>query len=295
MADVTFLQPTDMEALPESLLGGFRINTGDPKFYSFVKDPDGPGIWFLGKDFTTASNKLTGGTIDTAMIDSDDGDDSANISIEFPDGFPVTAAFGETVFQGDFLAAAEMLLSESDTMTGSDGKDGILGFQGDDTILGKDGNDRARGGAGDDTVKGGKGNDTASGGAGNDKVQGGKGKDTINGGTGKDKLTGNADKDSFVFGVKLKNSNADTITDFQVNKDKIVLDDDVFKKIGNSLSKKEFEIGEKADDKHDRIIYDKKSGKLYYDSNGDKSGNKALFATLDKNLKLDHKDFDIIA
>lgn len=80
----------------------------------------------------------------------------------------------------------------------------------------------------------------------------------------------------------------------KVNKDTIQRDKDIFTGIGNSLSKKEFEIGTKADDKSDRIIYDDKSGKLYHDANGSKSGGKELFAKLDKNLKLDHNDFDMI-
>ncbi|MCP4304331.1 MAG: hypothetical protein GY788_05525 [bacterium] len=72
--------------------------------------------------------------------------------------------------------------------------------------------------------------------------------------------------DIFVFDTALnKNADVDTIADFRVNKDTIGLDRGIFKKVGNKLSKKEFEIGSKAGDKSDRIIYDKKKGDLLYD------------------------------
>ncbi|MCP4382927.1 MAG: hypothetical protein GY798_16160 [Hyphomicrobiales bacterium] len=145
------------------------------------------------------------------------------------------------------------------------------------------------------TVKAKKGNDTLLGQKKKDTLDGGKGKDTLLGREGKDKLTGGRDKDEFVFDTKLNaKKNVDTITDFEINKDKILLDKTIFDGIGRSLSKKEFEIGKKADDKKDRVIYDDKKGKLYHDANGDKSGGKTQFAKLDKKLKLDHNDFDMI-
>jgi Ca2+-binding RTX toxin-like protein len=117
----------------------------------------------------------------------------------------------------------------------------------------------------------------------------------LSGGTGKDELTGDTGSDHFVFDVKLKKSNVDTITDFEVNQDVFVLDRTYFKGIGGKLNKSEFEIGKKADDNKDRIIYDDKTGKLYHDRNGDKPGKMKLFAITDKHLKIDHHDFDMIA
>ena len=146
-----------------------------------------------------------------------------------------------------------------------------------------------------DTLTGTGEEDTLNGRNGKDTLKGLAGNDVLDGGRHKDKLTGGDGADAFIFADKLKNKWADTITDFEVNEDTIQLDKSVFKKIGNSLSKKEFEIGKKADDKNDRIIYDNKSGKLFHDANGDKSGKQKLFAILDKKLKLDHNDFDMIA
>jgi len=101
---------------------------------------------------------------------------------------------------------------------------------------------------GDNILTGTTGDDDLVGNAGNDTLLGKAGNDTLSGGTGKDELTGDTGSDHFVFDVKLKKSNVDTITDFEVNQDVFVLDRTYFKGIGGKLNKSEFEIGKKADD-----------------------------------------------
>jgi Ca2+-binding RTX toxin-like protein len=159
------------------------------------------------------------------------------------------------------------------------------------------GNDKITGTKFADTIYGGAGNDTLKGGAGNDILKGDAGNDTLYGGLGKDVLTGGAGKDTFVFDTKLGVSNIDKITDFSVRDDRIVLDDDIFKKVGKvgDLADAAFHIGTKAHDASDRIIYDNKTGKLWYDVDGNGSGKAVQFATLDQGLKLTADHFDIIA
>ncbi|MCB1486216.1 MAG: trypsin-like peptidase domain-containing protein [Bauldia sp.] len=171
----------------------------------------------------------------------------------------------------------------------------IIGTDTDDNIFGYDTYNELYGKKSNDNIYGGGGTDIIFGGSGQDHIYGGTGSDIINGGKGRDALTGGSEGDRFKFADQLKRSNVDDITDFEVNNDTILLDKSVFKRIGARLSKKEFEIGKKADDKKDRIIYDDKNGKLYHDADGNKSGKKKLFATLDKNLVLDNDDFDMIA
>ena len=49
-----------------------------------------------------------------------------------------------------------------------------------------------------------------------------------------------------------------------------------------------------AHDVSDRIVYDTRSGKLYYDDDG-RGGHAAVhFATLSNRSALDHGDFDIV-
>jgi serralysin len=67
-------------------------------------------------------------------------------------------------------------------------------------------------------------------------------------------------------------------------------------KVGSSLSSSEFRVNTtgKAQDRSDKVIYDKDSGVLYYDPDGSGSARGTAFATISKGLGLKHYDFDII-
>jgi Ca2+-binding RTX toxin-like protein len=84
------------------------------------------------------------------------------------------------------------------------------------------GDDRVYGNWGNDTLDGGEGNDTLFGGRDNDVLSGGAGDDWLSGGVGNDSLWGGDGLDSFVFEA---GSGTDTIEDFQVGTDKIVVED----------------------------------------------------------------------
>lgn len=193
-----------------------------------------------------------------------------------------------------------------DVLYGGAGDDKLYGEDGADTLYGGAGNDQLQGGAGKDVLKGESGNDNIRGGidndtlfgdAGNDILYGEAGNDALYGGTGLDTLYGGAGSDRFVFDTTLGKSNIDTIKDFDVRYDTILLDDDVFRKVGavGDLAASAFVIGTQALDANDRIIYNKSTGALYYDADGSGSGAAVQFATLGKNLALTASDFDIIA
>ncbi|AKJ30783.1 calcium-binding protein [Caldimonas brevitalea] len=110
----------------------------------------------------------------------------------------------------------------NDTLNGDDGADALNGGAGNDTLNGNNGADTVEGGAGDDTLNGNNGIDMLSGQAGNDTLSGDNGADELNGGVGNDTLTGGNGSDTFVFGNRGA-GNADTITDFVVANDSIVL------------------------------------------------------------------------
>jgi Ca2+-binding RTX toxin-like protein len=130
-----------------------------------------------------------------------------------------------------------------------------------------------------------------------DAINGKAGRDKIDGLGGNDTLTGGKDDDTFVFSTKLGAGNVDTITDFAHNHDAIALKHSKFKAIGTSLSSDEFYAHSKAHaahDKSDRIIYDTKHGKLYYDADG-KGGHDAVqFAALSDHPALDAGNFLIV-
>lgn len=123
------------------------------------------------------------------------------------------------------------------------------------------------------------------------------GNDKLFGGLGKDTLIGGADKDVFVFDTQVSAGNVDTIVDFSVKDDTIWLDSDIFTKAGKvgDLSSGAFYAGTKAHDSNDRIIYNKATGKLFYDADGDGAASMVQIAVLSKNLSLGAGDFDIVA
>lgn len=217
-----------------------------------------------------------------------------------------------------------------DIIFGERGNDTLSGGAGNDTLNGGAGADRLSGGSGVDTASyagAAKGvvaslksvssntNDAAGdryssienlGGSnysdkltGNDvanRLHGGNGDDTLNGGLGRDVLIGGSGRDTFVFDTKLGSTNIDTIDDYSVRDDRIVLDNDIFTKAGaiGDLAAGAFRIGTGAQDASDRIIYDNTSGKLWYDADGSGSGRAIQFAVLDENLAMNAGDFDII-
>jgi Ca2+-binding RTX toxin-like protein len=155
----------------------------------------------------------------------------------------------------------------NDTVDASKVTDDVLLFGGGDTDVesGSDidtGNDILKGGAGDDALFGQDGNDTLTGGLGNDSLLGG---------LGKDKLTGGLGDDLFIFDIQELDANAsDSITDFKMvlgNSDSIEIYDSLDEEFigrylwANTIS----EIVGTADD----IIYESKTGKLYYNDGVD--------------------------
>jgi RTX calcium-binding nonapeptide repeat (4 copies) len=173
----------------------------------------------------------------------------------------------------------------SANLTGSNTANEILGHGGANTLRGLSGNDVLKAAAGNDTLKGDAGSDKLYGGLGNDKLYGGTG----------------SGKDVFVFDTKLsKTKNVDRIYDFNTKYDSFQLEDKIFTKLGKGSSKgvklkfDMFVKGKAAQDREDRIIYDKDTGALYYDKDGTGSSEQVKIATLNKNLKIYFHDFYVI-
>ncbi len=141
-----------------------------------------------------------------------------------------------------------------------------------------------------DSIRGSSGNNDIFGFGGGDTLRGLAGTDWISGGLGNDILYGGAQADRFVFDWQLGTNNVDQIKDFAVNVDEIWLWKPIFTSIGTSFTSGEFRIGAAAADSNDRIIYNKSTGELTYDSNGSGAGGATVFAVLAKNLALDAGD-----
>lgn len=182
-------------------------------------------------------------------------------------------------------------------------------------------NNRAEGGKGVDKLDGGAGHDLADfsdmsksvdltlkgkkdatvklGGAADNKV---RNFESVTGGMAGDKLTGDKDSAEYVvFDTKLSAGHADIITDFKHGIDKIVLATSIFGKLGPSVEAVELVIGNgskplAAKQADDHLLYNKKTGQLFYDDDGKGKHAAVLVATFDKlpGGGLDHTDFLIV-
>jgi serralysin len=202
-----------------------------------------------------------------------------------------------SLFAGnDFYNGAAGHLSGQLLMGG--GIDTAIGGSDNDSFDGGTENDALTGNSGADTLLGQDGNDTLNGGIGNDVLNGGNGNDTLFGGTGNDKLTGGANNDFFVFNTALNAAtNRDVITDFNHVADTFRLENAIFTKLGagvHALNPLFFHAGTKAADANDYIIYNKASGLLSYDNDGNGAHAAIAFATLGNHPVLAANDFAVI-
>jgi Ca2+-binding RTX toxin-like protein len=148
---------------------------------------------------------------------------------------------------------------------------------------------------GNDVLKGDSAVNGIPGFGGNDTIYGYGGNDAIMGGAGNDKLYGGAGSDHFRFDTRLNaKTNVDKIMDFKSNADVIELYRGIFSKAGRGVLKEvAFHLGAKAHDKDDRIIYDKKTGSLYYDKDGLGGTAQIKFAVLANKTTIAYDDFYI--
>ncbi len=162
----------------------------------------------------------------------------------------------------------------------------------DNKITGNASNNQLYGNDGNDTLSGGAGRDGLSGGAGNDKLSGGAEVDFLQGNAGNDILTGGGGGDTFYWDMSLGRANGvDHVTDFASGSDFLVL-----KARGSGfLTDEQFVVGTSAHDASDRVIYNAKTGEVFYDPDGT-GGNLAIrFAILDHKPPLVAQDLYFIS
>lgn len=148
------------------------------------------------------------------------------------------------------------------------------------------------GGNSNDFLVGGFGNDVITGNLGNDNLDGGVGNDVLNGGAGLDTLTGGIGKDIF----KLLDTSKDTIKDFSVVDDTIQIENAIFTKLTTVgvLNSFYLKIGIVAADSNDYLIYNKATGALLYDTDGNGVNTAVQIAVLGMNLAITNIDFVVI-
>ena len=200
--------------------GNDVVNAGYGNDVIFAKDGDDSLYGENGNDviYAGSGNDLNSGGAGNDTL----GGGAGNDTLSGGEGSDVMfAGLGDDSLDGG---------SGNETGYGGDGFDALIGGIGNDTMGGGADNDTLSAGEGDDVFFGGGSNDTIDGEAGNDTLYGGSGDDTLNGGAGSDTLYGGggndllsgcADADGFAF---VEGSGIDTISDFMLGTDKIVLD-----------------------------------------------------------------------
>jgi Ca2+-binding RTX toxin-like protein len=214
---------------------------------------------------------------------------------------------GDFIFNGGSIAGVVHLGGGNDIFIGTGFQGTVFGDAGLDTLTGGNAGDKFEGGTendalsgngGNDALYGQDGNDTLNGGLGNDILAGGNGNDTLVGGAGKDTLTGGLNNDFFVFNTALNAStNRDSITEFNHVADTFRLENAVFTKLGagvHALNAGFFRAGAAAADANDYIVYNKATGILSYDNDGNGAHAAIAFAILNNKPTLAANDFQVI-
>jgi serralysin len=192
----------------------------------------------------------------------------------------------------------DTVLSAVDWVLGDDTEDLVLTTPGGIGGMAGTGNDLANSITGNwvnNVLDGGIGADTLIGGEANDTLTGGRGDDRLVGGNELDSLTGGPGSDSFVydpFPLAGFYGHRDTITDFQLGVDKILLDAQSFSALvegPGALSADHFTGGSNP-----IILYDAGTGALSYDRDGTGPGGPEIFATLSNHAAVTAADFEII-
>ncbi len=148
----------------------------------------------------------------------------------------------------------------------------------------------------DDVLVGGPGRDVLLGTLGDDLLKGGKGDDLLADSGGRNTMVGGPGDDIFLFAPDVSRPGAafNRIKDFTPGEDVIGLAFDLPGVSPGSLGKAYFHKGKAAAEHDHHVVYDRKSGKIFFDADG--AGGDAHFkvAKVDPGTKLHADDFMIL-
>jgi Ca2+-binding RTX toxin-like protein len=164
-------------------------------------------------------------------------------------------------------------------------------------VNGEGGSDTLIGGASADRFNGGSEVDLLTGNGGNDVLTGSAGNDTLAGGLGNDVMAGGANSDFFIFNTAPNTaSNKDILNDFVAADDTLRFENAVFAKLGNAgvLNGQFLRLGAAPLDANDHLIYNKATGVLTYDVNGNGAGGAQQVAVITTKPTLTAADFVVI-
>lgn len=202
-----------------------------------------------------------------------------NLDVAGVEQFEVNAGGGNDRFEVRDVSGTDVNLV---TFSGGAGNDTLAGIDTAQRLVGF-------GGGGNDTFFGGTNNDSLFGGNGDDNLIGGSGNDRLNGQAGNDTLVGNAGSDLFVFNsgaaFRAADVGIDTIEDFTVGVDKIILDRTTFRALPGSgqIVVDNVDNDDDAATSSAIVTYSLGTGNLFYNQDGADAGfgrTGGQFATL---------------
>ena len=125
----------------------------------------------------------------------------------------------------------------------------------------------------------------------NNIIVGNNAANVINGREGSDILTGQGGADTFVFDRAASAANADRITDFQVDTDRLLFARSAYAGFAaGTFQATALAYGTTAVDADDRLVYDAATGRLWYDADGSGTGAQELVAVLTNRAAIDAGD-----
>jgi len=128
--------------------------------------------------------------------------------------------------------------------------------------------------------------------AGRNTLNGMGGNDVLDGNTGNDNLRGGLGNDTFRFDTRASRTNIDRVLDFSSRDDVFNLENKYFTGMkAGALKVGAFHVGNAAHDADDRIIYDKSTGALYFDRDGNGDAAAIHFATVANKATIKFTDF----
>lgn len=137
--------------------------------------------------------------------------------------------------------------------------------------------------------------DILAGSMGSDFINGGAGSDWLHGGSMRDFLFGGAGADYFVFAVASPwfayDQGVDQVFDFTPGTDHIVIGGSTITTKTTSVDAGAFAEGRVAAEADDRVLYNPRSGAVFYDADGAGGHSAIKIAKIDKHLDLSADDF----
>ena len=201
----------------------------------------------------------------------------------------IGGAGGDTASYAAATAGVTANLARQNATTGEAAGDSYKGVE---NLAGSAFADRLTGDGKANRLDGADGDDSLEGGSGDDALTGGDGIDELAGGIGRDKLSGGLGPDSLVWNEQREAG--DVVLDFVSDGDLLVFSVDGWK----GMTEGSFKLAQSDDpvatgDKR-TFLFDRDSGKLWFDADGAGEGDAVFVATLRDVDKLKASDFDLV-